>query len=243
MAARNPFAPIFGMVPVYMAGRRQLLDEITAMLDAPVNNPSTVSLFLGSRGSGKTVLLSYFAEEARARGWVDVRVTAIPGMLDEILVQTYRSASRLIVSESGRRATWRTRMADIFDELDRTDTGLLITVDEVDPALDEMVVLVTAVQHFLDEGRNVSLLMAGLPYALTTMLAGRSTSFLRRAAKHDLSRLADYEVEAAFRATLESAGVGIGNPRWQRLFGPWVDSRTCCNSWAIIPTSCAVQSR
>jgi hypothetical protein len=219
-----------------MAGRRQLLDEITAMLEDPVNNPSAVSLLLGSRGTGKTTLLSYFSDVAKANGWIDARVTAIPGMLDEILAQTYRSAEHLIepvpakriksvgVANIGtvewendadkdlaaRKTTWRTEMADVLDELERTGTGLLISVDEVDPSLEDMTMLVTAVQHFLDEGRKVSLLMAGLPYALSTMVAGKSTSFLRRAAKRDLSRLADYEVEVAFRETLASAEVGIG---------------------------------
>jgi energy-coupling factor transporter ATP-binding protein EcfA2 len=235
MPANNPFTPIFGKVPAHMAGRRQLIDEITNMLENPTNNPSIVSLFMGSRGSGKTTLLSYFAGVARANGWVDVRVTAIDGMLDEIIAQAHRAAAHLLEpastkkiksigvanigtiewensagkEDAARKTTWRTEMADLFDELDRTETGLLICVDEVDPSLVDMTVLVTAVQHFIDEGRKVSLLMAGLPYSLSTMLVGKSTSFLRRAAKHDLSKLADYEVEAAFCATLAGVDVEI----------------------------------
>ena len=49
----------------------------------------------------------------------------------------------------------------ILDQLAETGTGLLVTVDEVDPDLDEMVTLVTAYQHFFDENRKVALLMAG----------------------------------------------------------------------------------
>lgn len=41
--------------------------------------------------------------------------------------------------------------------------GLLVTIDEVNPDIDEMVTLVAAFQHFLDEGKKVALIMAGSP--------------------------------------------------------------------------------
>ena len=76
-------------------------------------------------------------------------------------------------------------MDDSLDALAECNTDLLVTIDEVNPSIDEMVTLVAAFQHFLDEGKKVALIMAGLPYAVTSLLSGKSTSFLRRL--HDMS--------------------------------------------------------
>lgn len=229
---KNPFTPIFGKVPAYMAGRTQLIDDMAQALHSDGNDPALVSIFVGARGAGKTALLSLFANMAEQDGWVSARVTAAPGMLDEIPLRINRSASHIIESAPKRRlssinigpigalswdnteiavTSWRTRMDDVLDQLDEAGVGLIITVDEVDPDLEEMTTLVTAFQHFLDEGRRVALLMAGLPYGLTSLLAGKTTSFLRRAARHDLVSLSNYEVEEAFRITLEKGGKSIGD--------------------------------
>ena len=100
-------------------------------------------------------------------------------------------------------------MDDILDQLAETGTGLLVTVDEVDPDLDEMVALVTAYQHFFDENRRVALLMAGLPYRLSALLSGKSTSFLRRAARHSFGSVSDAEIDEALRLTMRQGGKSI----------------------------------
>lgn len=51
--------------------------------------------------------------------------------------------------------------------------------------------------------------MAGLPHRVSSLLSGRTTSFLRRAARHDLGPIPDYEVEEALRLTIESGGKRI----------------------------------
>ena len=82
----------------------------------------------------------------------------------------------------------------------------LVTIDEVNPSIEEMVTLVAAFQHFLDEGKKVALIMAGLPYGVTSLLSGKSTSFLRRAARYELQALSDYEVEEALVRTMKDGG-------------------------------------
>lgn len=223
----NPFTPIFGKVPAYMAGRTQIVDEMSHALRGNGNDPALVSVFVGARGTGKTALLSLFATMAEEDGWVSARVTALPGMLDEILLRVERSAAHLLEPKPHRKlssvgvaplgsvswdnvevttGSWRTQMDDVLDQLEKTQTGLIVTVDEVDPDLAEMTTLVTTFQHFFDEGRKVALLMAGLPYGLTALLAGKTTSFLRRATRHDLASIDDYEVEEALRITMEKGG-------------------------------------
>lgn len=223
----NPFTPVFGKVPPFMAGREQITDAMTAVFDHPDNNPDRCSLFIGARGTGKTALLTYLAREAESTGWIAASTTASKGMLEDIRQQAGKAASHLLPASSKRKISsidiaavggiswhdenstpgnWRSCMEDILDELTGTDTGLLITVDEIDPSLDEMVQLVTTYQHFVREDRKVALLLAGLPHRMSGLLSGKTTSFLRRAAQHRLGSIPRYEVEEAFRLTVESGG-------------------------------------
>jgi len=97
----------------------------------------------------------------------------------------------------------------ILDQLNEANTGLVISVDEIDPSIPEMVELVTTYQHFVRENRKVALIMAGLPYKVSALLSGKTTSFLRRAARHNLGSIPDYEVKEAFRLTVEDGGKRI----------------------------------
>ena len=226
----NPFTPIFGKVPAYMAGREQLAQEMETALKSEGNDPNLVSLFVGPRGTGKTAMLSLCADMAESSGWVAARVTAVPGMLEEVIQRLTRSAAHILNAGSDKRLSaksiaplgsiewenatgsaksWRTRMDGILDQLEEAGAGMLVTVDEVDPDFDEMTTLVTAYQHFFDEGRKVALMMAGLPYRLSTLISGKSTSFLRRAARHNFTSVSDAEVDEALRLTMRRGGKEI----------------------------------
>ena len=226
----NPFTPLFGKVPAHMAGRERLADDMRMAFRSEGNDPNLVSLFVGARGTGKTTMLSACAEMAEAEGWVTARVTAVPGMLEEIPQRLNRSASHIIERAPKRKLsgigiaplgslewgnaapsglTWRSKMDDVLDQLDGSGIGLLVTVDEVDPDLEEVAVLVTAFQHFLDEGRKIALLMAGLPYRISALVSGKSTSFLRRAARHTFGSVGDAAVNEALRLTMRQGGKEI----------------------------------
>lgn len=233
----NPFTPAFGRIPAYMAGREQIIDDMAAAFRFGGANPDLCSIFVGARGTGKTALLSYLALEAEANGWIAANVTASPRMLEEIEECVTREGAHLLEADNAPRLTsigiapigsvswenvpaasagWRQRMNTLLDQLDRTDTGLLITVDEVDPSLDEMTELVATYQHFVRENRKVALLMAGLPHRVSSLLSGKSTSFLRRAARHDLGSIPRYEVEDAFRLTAQKGGRDIDDDALER---------------------------
>lgn len=225
----NPFTPMFGKVPAYMAGRELLIDEMVQAFEFPESNPNLCSIFVGARGTGKTALLTYLGYRAQQEGWIVADTTASRGMLDDILQRIGDAASHLLAADCSRKLTgigvasiasvswennvasgnWRTKMNAIFSQLEETQTGVVITVDEIDGDLSEMVELVTTYQHFVREGKKVALLMAGLPSKVSALLSGKSTSFLRRAARHDLGTIPDYEVYEAFRLTIEDAGKTI----------------------------------
>ena len=190
----NPFTPEFGKVPAYFAGREQVLSDILSTFEEQTMN--LCALFVGPRGCGKTALLTYLGNEASRLGWVVANVSATPGMLEDIVQRTEESASHLIAASSEKRLTG----------VNEADIGLLITVDEVDVSLDEMSHLVSTYQHFVRENRKVALVMAGLPFHISSLLSGKSTSFLRRAQQFELGPLAPYAVEEAFRLTVEEGG-------------------------------------
>lgn len=225
-ALDNLFSPEFGRVPAFMAGRSRIIEDMLSAFEEGEGNPNLCTLLVGARGMGKTALLSYLGREAQALGWVAVETTCAPGMLEDILQRVREGASHLLPCEGRKRVTsvespvlgsvswehvdvelnWRSKMNLILDELSQTETGLLITVDEADASSEELTTLVVTYQHFVREGRKVALLIAGLPFNIEAMLSGKSTSFLRRAARYDLSLLPSYEVEEAFRLTVEEGG-------------------------------------
>jgi uncharacterized membrane protein len=223
----NPFTPVVGKVPLYMAGREDIISDVEAALAGEGNDPAIISLLVGARGNGKTALLSYFADTAESSGWITARVTCVPGMLNDIIIRTQRAAKHLVDTTHARKVkgvsianiasveledsfleleNWRSKMDDTLDALAEYATGVLVTIDEVSCSVQEMTTLVAAFQHFLDEGKKVALIMAGLPYEVTSLLSGKSTSFLRRAARYELQALSDYEVEEALLRTMKEGG-------------------------------------
>lgn len=227
MPAENPFTPTFGKMPAVLAGRKQLVGDLATALEAHGSDPNLCSLFTGARGVGKTVLLSYLANRAESLGWIAANVTARPGMLEDVIERATEAADAYVDSPAGRRLTsisvpklfgltweyrdpssgnWRTRMNKLLDALAEHGIGLLITVDEIDPGLDELVDFAATFQHFVREDRDVALFMAGLPAYISALLSDKSASFLRRAAQHQLGRIDDHDVRDAFRETVEDAG-------------------------------------
>jgi len=224
---QNPFTPTFGRIPPFMAGRDELIDELLRAFEGDPFDPILSSIFVGARGSGKTALLSYVSEQAASMGWIVASTSAGPGMLEDLEQCALRGAKDLIGTGEQRRLTgvnvaqmigleweqaqpaaanWRTRMTNLLEQLEPHGTGLLITVDEVRPDIDEMLQLAMVYQHFVREGRQVALLMAGLPSKVSSLLLDESVSFLRRSSYHHLGRIEDAAVEDALAKTIELGG-------------------------------------
>ncbi len=94
MRRENPFTPSFGEIPARLAGRDQILYDVTRALESERRRPDLTTIFSGARGTGKTALLALIAEEAERRGWVAVSTTALPGMLEDIEIRARRKAAQ-----------------------------------------------------------------------------------------------------------------------------------------------------
>ena len=227
---RNPFTPTFGVVPPHLAGRELLLADMRQAFEDGLGSPDLATLIVGARGSGKTALLATIARLAETSGWIAANTVSAEGMLEDIIQCAGKSAAHL-VEHSGRRhvsglnvgqilgiewetdpaqrLNWRNRMADLLDKLAEAETGLLITVDEVQTDVPELFQLVSTYQLFVREGRQVALVMAGLPGNVSQLLNDKSVSFLRRSSQRHLGRIDDQDIAGAFERTVLDAGKRI----------------------------------
>ena len=224
---KNPFTPTLGSIPPMMAGRDRIINDILEGLDNGPGDPNRATIFIGARGSGKTVLLATIAEEASPRGWICVNVNAENGMLDEMLVQLRNNAEEFLDPESlsyitsisaagfgitreikqdTLKTTWRSEITKIIKKLNELGIGLLITVDEMEIGPDEARTLVVTFQHLVRERREVALIMAGLPQKISLLLRDDKVSFMRRAFQHRLDPVDENEVSLSLRKTIENAG-------------------------------------
>lgn len=227
---RNPFTPTFGVVPQHLAGRELLLADMGQAFEDGIGNPDLSTLIVGARGSGKTALLATIAQLAESKGWISANTVAAEGMLEDIAQCSERGASHIINQPSRRRlsgltvgqvvgvewemnatpaANWRNRMTALLESLAANGTGLLITVDEVRSDILEMIQLASTYQLFIREGRQVALVMAGLPGYVSQLLNDKSVSFLRRSSQRHLGRIDDNDIRVAFERTVLDAGKTI----------------------------------
>ncbi|MBQ9069015.1 MAG: ATP-binding protein [Eggerthellaceae bacterium] len=224
----NPFKPTFGQAPTFLAGRDKFIEDFVEGLENGPGDPNRATIVVGPRGSGKTVLIQEVSRQAASLGWITVSVTCAEGMLDEILVLTRKRGSHLLdlppqsrvtsVQAAGFgasrevvpvRTTWRSDMEDLVDGLNEQGVGLLITIDEVSATSEALKAFIIAYQHFVTEGRNVALLMAGLASKVSSLLLDDEVSFVRRAIQRELGSIDLADVELAMLSTVESSGRSI----------------------------------
>lgn len=222
---KNPFRPTFGSIPEAIAGRDDVVNDILNGLENNPGDPNRATVFVGPRGSGKTVLMAYVAELAESQGWISINVTSGEGMLNEILIQVRSKASHILSPDAKRivseihfggaglslennrpMESWRSVMTEIVKELNDAGVGLLTTIDEISPEHEELKAFVDTYQHFVREKRNVAVLMAGLPHSVNMLLLDKHTSYLRRAFRRDLEPIDINDVAYSVRETIENAG-------------------------------------
>ena len=216
----NPFTPSFGEIPLHLAGRSEIIRSFQRAFESQRRRPELTTIFSGARGTGKTSLTAYLADCAEQSGWIAVRTTALPGMMEDIEIQLHRKASDLLnphpslsLSQVGipdvlsfglspstqAPSNWRSRIEDALEQLAETCAIRLLSVD---PSLDEMIQTAAIYQQFVIDKRKVSLVMAGLPHNTSALITNKTVSFLRRSNQIYLQRIEDYEIERALAKTI-----------------------------------------
>ena len=191
----------------------------------------------GARGVGKTVLLTEIAARAQPLGWVVIDESATPGLVARIEAAVARTSDQVdTAGRAGRSVTGialpsilgtggggvtladrsasmmglRERIGLLLDVLEPYGGGLMITVDEVHAAgREDLRELGTTFQHLVRERREVALITAGLPAAVSDLLNDDVLTFLRRAYRVVLEDVPLDLVRHALRVTIEAAGRAI----------------------------------
>lgn len=228
----NPFSPTFGSSPMILAGRDATIGELEAGLDDGPAAPARTALFTGARGMGKTVMLNEFQDLAQQRGWLVIAEGASHGLLDrltqhhlpQLLREHARTSTRFRISHVGLpvvgggvtgsvedrypvSSTLRSQIETLTDILREHQTGLLLTIDEIQGAeRDALVQLGEIIQHARREDRDLAFGAAGLSWAVDTLLNDDVLTFLRRAERFNLDNLSLGVAAQVLQQTAEQQG-------------------------------------
>jgi len=227
----NPFKPTAGSRPPALVGRDEQIAEILLAIDDGPGAPGRLTIFTGARGVGKTVMLTEVAESVmRERGWLAIHDAATLGLMARIDEQVQYLLEQK-EPQTRRRITGftlpaglggiqtqvtpkltvglRQNISELMDRIEPTGGGLLITVDEVHAGIPDLRELATLIQLLVREDRQIALIMAGLPSAVSDLLNETVLTFLRRADRHVLADVNIDDVQDSFIETIFTAGRSI----------------------------------
>lgn len=242
MRIENPFKPMSGKRPPELIGRDFVIDDFAEGLDNGVGAPGRLMRISGIRGMGKTVLLQELCRIARDRNWLVVNETASEGLCERVLQRvvaatakpglTIDATLRPSIQLGGARVTLgeahvatgavdsSTLRAAFSTYLETHREGLLIAIDEVqDASLDEIRDIAIAFQHEIGEERDIALVFAGLPSMISSIIEGKTLTFLRRALPENLKRIDALSVRQSFEDTFTDSGFSVGADEVERMSG------------------------
>lgn len=262
MAESPIFRPSFGNRPDNLVGRESALDTLTQCFDSYPGMRERAVLITGQRGMGKTAMLLEASDLASSKGFVAVRTTCGAALLDNILDGLQHAGNHLIAQrkspikgfsagalgfsfgltftdEVRQSYGFKTKLGMICERLEEKSLGVAILVDEVRPNSEPMRQLATAYQELAGDGRNLALVMAGLPSVVSALLEEETLTFLNRATKVKLGSIPESSVRqyysSAFRrsrrkidvSTLRDAAAATeGFPYMLQLIGYYLVSLT-----------------
>ena len=218
-APAPPYTPGFGRRPPVVAGRDALVDDVARVLEVGPEHPRFCRAVLGSRGTGKTVLLDVIGEVAsKELGWAVLHVQALQEeSLVDVLLQRIPDVVRpwgrfgrgsidlqaeLKVGVGSAAAAFEDALGLVGNFAAGHGTGLLVTVDEAQMAPQEdLSAVVRALQTVVARRlQPVAVIFAGLE-TFRERLAGAGTY----ASRLPVEELGNLEPSAARLALVEPA--------------------------------------
>ncbi len=190
-------------------------------------------ILLGQRGSGKTVLLWEFADQARKKDFVVASPTVVSeGMLGRIVEKIQDDGERSLkkkrshisggslgalgfsaglqfTPEVQETKSFQYKLLQLARRLTEKGKGLLVLIDELQANSNEIRQIVVAYQELVGEGLNVALVMAGLPGAVSATLNDKVLTFLNRATKVELEPLAFSDVDSYFQRAFNELNIRV----------------------------------
>ncbi|MCH9277073.1 ATP-binding protein [Bifidobacterium amazonense] len=230
----NPFKPSAGHLPPILIGRETILADFNEALEDGPGAPGRLMRVTGPRGVGKTVMLAEFSNTVKALGWQVIAETARKDIVQRLIerLQPVKGNFRFTIDPSisvmgvggslgGVSYEKQHHIVDLsdalairLDELDKKNSGLLVTIDEAQSIeRDDLTEIATAVQNMTIAHRNIAFVFAGLPSMASKWLNNEATTFIRRAQYEPLGEVPLEEVSEALRDTFQDTGLWLdGDP-------------------------------
>lgn len=229
------FVPAFGNRPRNLVGREEIIQLFDDSLQSTPGSRDRAILILGQRGSGKTVLLLELAEMAKKRGMIVASPTVVSKEMPDRILEKLSTAGEEFIEKprprlSGgsvsmfgfgggvelahdnypnRSFAWR--LSKICDDINSYGKAVLILIDEVQASNDELRQLIVAYQEMVGEGKDIFLVLAGLPMTISSVLNDHVLTFLNRASKIQLPPLRISDIEAYYHNSFEQLSITLSN--------------------------------
>ena len=227
------FVPSFGNRPHVLVGRDEILAGFEESIQSFPGSRERTLLILGPRGYGKTVLLLEFAEIARKRGYIVASPTVVTDDLPSRILEKLSAEGERYISKARPRITggsisilgsgagiglreteqapksFAWELSAMCGEINRNGKPVLILIDEVQANHKSLRQLIVAYQEMIGEGRDVAIVLAGLPSAVSSVLNDHVLTFLNRAVKVILPKLRIGDVEMYYRKAFSELGIRL----------------------------------
>ena len=228
---KNVFIPVFGNRPNPFVGREEIFNDFMEGLAHPEGHPHRATIIRGQRGTGKTAILLEIAFRAEKAGYVAACVTAGEKMLDEIIQilaeknnKLFNKAKKVksvnagafgfslgftLSDEAWQSLGYRMKLTTLVEALEKNKKGALILIDEVVANSPQMREFATTYQHLVGEGKNIAIVIAGLPGAISNVIHDDILTFLNRAHKVELTPLSLNDISVFYSKQFSSLGKTI----------------------------------
>lgn len=198
MQNSNPFTILFGIKPGCFISRVSECQKVIGDFEGK-ENPSTVYMLTGIRGSGKTVLMTELSEYFESREWIVIDAVPTSDIIDNIVSRLAGEKSlegifkkadinvsvlgiNIGMSDNTSKINSETILRKMLDVLKKSERRILITIDEV--ANNEYIRNFVAVyQNLIRKGYPIFLLMTGLYDNIYDLQNEKQLTFLYRAPK------------------------------------------------------------